>query len=262
MTESNDQGKQPDWAIVFGASGGIGAAVLRQYMLMPNCQKVVAVSRGELLVEEDSVLSSHANKLHCLATNDQTGEAFNQSIVEGLKGTGIDFEQGRGEIVIATGILHHQGLQPEKRLEDIEHEQSLEVFATNTVLPMLYIQALGAVFGRRTQAKVAVLSARVGSIADNGLGGWYSYRASKAALNMMLATATVEFGRRFKQIKLIAFHPGTTETELSRPFRGNVSKEKLFSPDFVAECLAKRFAEHEADGQLSFVDWAGKPIPW
>ena len=94
------------------------------------------------------------------------------------------------------------------------------------------------------------------------MGGWYAYRASKAALNSMLKSFAVEYARRAKNVKLIAFHPGTTDTDLSKPFQASVPKEHLFAPAFVVERLAVIMDEAEFDGQLSFVDWDGKTIVW
>ena len=102
----------------------------------------------------------------------------------------------------------------------------------------------------------------VGSISDNRLGGWYSYRTSKAALNMLLKSAVIELNRRLKSVKLIAFHPGTTDSPLSKPFQKNVPKGKLFSPDFVANALIDITHHAQIDGKLSFLDWQGKTIDW
>ena len=109
---------------------------------------------------------------------------------------------------------------------------------------------------------MAALSARVGSIGDNHLGGWYAYRSSKAALNMMLRTLSIEYGRRVKNVKIISFHPGTTDTALSKPFQASVPSDKLFTPEFVAGRLYGIMAEAEIDGQLSYLDWDNKAIPW
>ena len=109
---------------------------------------------------------------------------------------------------------------------------------------------------------MAALSARVGSIGDNRLGGWYGYRSSKASLNMMLRTLSIEYARRAKNVKIIAFHPGTSDTPLSKPFRRSVPNEKLFTPQFVAERLCGIMHNAEIDGQLSYLDWDNKSIPW
>ena len=106
------------------------------------------------------------------------------------------------------------------------------------------------------------MSARVGSISDNRLGGWYSYRASKCALNMLLKTSAIELNRKHKNVKLISFHPGTTDTKLSRPFQSSVSRDKLFTPDFVATKLMDLMRKTDVDGELAYLDWAGAPIDW
>ena len=107
-----------------------------------------------------------------------------------------------------------------------------------------------------------MLSARVGSIGDNHLGGWYAYRASKAALNMLLKTAAIEYSRRSANVKLLSFHPGTTDTPLSKPFQSSVAADKLFTPDFVAAQLIALMTAADIDGQLAFIDWNGQSIDW
>jgi NAD(P)-dependent dehydrogenase (short-subunit alcohol dehydrogenase family) len=129
-------------------------------------------------------------------------------------------------------------------------------------VPALWVSHLARVLRRSTGCSIAVLSARVGSIGDNRLGGWYSYRTAKAALNMFLKTAAVEYARRAPKVKLLAFHPGTTDTGLSRPFQKGVPEGKLFPPGFVAQRLLALLHEVTPDGELSFMDWDGKPIPW
>jgi NAD(P)-dependent dehydrogenase (short-subunit alcohol dehydrogenase family) len=129
-------------------------------------------------------------------------------------------------------------------------------------VPALWLKSLLKVLKGSQDCIVAALSARVGSIGDNHLGGWYAYRASKSALNMILKTAAIEYGRRAKNVKLIAFHPGTTDTELSKPFQAAVPKEKLFTPSFVAERLAMIMDEAVVDGELSYLDWKGQAIDW
>ena len=107
-----------------------------------------------------------------------------------------------------------------------------------------------------------MLSARVGSIADNRLGGWYSYRGSKAALNMMLKCTALELRRVNPQAKLMAYHPGTVDTPMSKPFQAGVSPEKLFSPARAAAALDQVISSFEVDGDLAYLDWQGQPVPW
>ncbi|QIR13686.1 SDR family NAD(P)-dependent oxidoreductase [Shewanella aestuarii] len=154
-------------------------------------------------------------------------------------------------------------IKPEKRLEEINSANLMQVFHTNSVIPTLWLQALIQPLSRQKQrCDIVLLSARVGSISDNHLGGWYSYRASKAALNMLIKTAAVEYARRAKQVKLVAFHPGTTDSPLSKPFQANVPAGKLFSAEFVAERLAGILTTLPIDGEASFIDWQGNSISW
>ena len=137
-----------------------------------------------------------------------------------------------------------------------------QVFEVNAFLPMRVLAALSPVLKRSTAPRIAVLSARVGSIGDNRLGGWYSYRGSKAALNMMLQCAALELRRLNPAAKLIAYHPGTVDTPLSKPFQANVDAEKLLAPEVAAAALDRVISGVESDGALSYLDWRGDTIPW
>ena len=165
-------------------------------------------------------------------------------------------------VYVCTGILHTETLQPEKRIEQLELANFETVMRVNAALPLLWLQQLMPLLKKSEYACFTAISARVGSIGDNQLGGWYSYRASKAALNMLLKTAAVECARRAKGLKLLAFHPGTTDTPLSEPFQANVPDGKLFEPAFVADRLCSLSLSLEVDGKLSFIDWDHKPIEW
>ncbi|WP_392340927.1 SDR family NAD(P)-dependent oxidoreductase [Moritella marina] len=166
------------------------------------------------------------------------------------------------QVFICNGVLHNAQLKPEKRLEDFSAQAFQQVMQINALIPMLWIQQLTPILTGNTPCTLTVFSARVASISDNHLGGWYSYRASKAALNMLLKTAAIELFRRAKNIKLIAFHPGTTDTPLSKPFQQNVPADKLFTSDFVAAQLLNIVENIELDGEASYLDWQGKSITW
>lgn len=127
---------------------------------------------------------------------------------------------------------------------------------------MLWLKHLTPLLNGKNMCKITFFSARVGSISENKLGGWYSYRASKAGLNMLLKSAAVELSRRAKNIKLISFHPGTTNTPLSKPFQKNVPQGKLFTSQFVAEQLLGIVDNSEVDGEVSYLDWKGELIGW
>ncbi|MGB0937828.1 MAG: SDR family NAD(P)-dependent oxidoreductase [Colwellia sp.] len=166
------------------------------------------------------------------------------------------------QVFICHGLLHAKEVKPEKRLEDFSPDAFNQVLTVNTITPMLWLKYLTPILSGKALCKIAVFSARVGSITDNKLGGWYSYRASKAAMNMLIKSASVELARRAKNIKLISFHPGTTDSPLSKPFQQNVPNEKLFSPDFVAKQLLSVIENIMVDGEATFIDWQGKEMPW
>ncbi|BBI47653.1 hypothetical protein HORIV_00740 [Vreelandella olivaria] len=132
----------------------------------------------------------------------------------------------------------------------------------NAFVPILLLAALKDSFKGTHPAVIASLSARVGSIEDNQLGGWYSYRASKAAHNMLFKTASIELKRLNNQCTVLCLHPGTTDTGLSQPFQARVPEDKLFTPTFVAEQLLAVIAQRSPDDNGTFWAWDGQPIEW
>lgn len=165
-------------------------------------------------------------------------------------------------VCICNGVLHDGEHWPEKRIEEINARSMQDIFTINSVIPILWLKALAPLVKGKTDCVIAVFSARIGSIGDNRSGGWYSYRASKAALNMLLKTAAIEYARRAKNVKLIAFHPGTTDTALSKPFQRSVKSKNLFTAEFVADHLVEIMKHQVIDGELSYIDWENKAIVW
>ena len=165
-------------------------------------------------------------------------------------------------VAIFNGLLHDDVIQPEKRIEQLNAEAMLRSYTVNAMIPMLALQAVTPHLPRRERSAIAVLSARTGSIGDNRLGGWYSYRAAKSALNMLLKSAAIELARRKPGAQLIAFHPGTTDSALSRPFQDGVPAEKLFTPAFVAQRLDQVMSTADSGGTLAYLDWDNKAIEW
>ncbi|MEP1472352.1 MAG: SDR family NAD(P)-dependent oxidoreductase [Halieaceae bacterium] len=237
--------------LVVGASGGIGAAVVRRY-LEDETTHVLAVSRNAC----PAAMVGHDDQLRWIQC-DQSEESI-QSVVADIAASDVHLHR----VVICTGVLHGDGFSPEKALDAVTGETLQAVMNVNLVVPAAWVSALAKPLRRSPDTVIAVLSARVGSIGDNQLGGWYSYRSSKAALNMFLKSAAIEYARRARGVKLVAFHPGTTDTELSKPFQANVPAGKLFTTDFVAGQLVALLDQQEQDGELSYLDWAGQSIPW
>lgn len=150
----------------------------------------------------------------------------------------IAAKQGPLDLVLVTnGILHDKNLMPEKSLKDISAANFHRVFEVNTILPALIAKHFLPKLNKRSTSRFAVLSARVGSISDNHLGGWYAYRASKAALNMIIKNAAIEMSGKNKQVIIVGLHPGTVNSNLSKPFLANVPQDKLFTPEYSVECL-------------------------
>ena len=243
------------FALITGASGGLGSSLVAEFLNDPAIDKVVAVSRsGKARVEYPA--NGIGNKL--IWVKSEYSEAALNEVLSILEPHAGKFSR----VCICHGVLHSNTYWPEKRLEDISESALQAIFHANAVVPALWLKSLMKVLKGSNNCIVAALSARVGSIGDNHLGGWYAYRASKSALNMILKTAAIEYGRRAKNVKLIAFHPGTTDTELSKPFQAAVPKDKLFTPTFVAERLAMIMDEAMVDGELSYLDWSGQAIDW
>ncbi|MBJ7549738.1 SDR family NAD(P)-dependent oxidoreductase [Marinomonas ostreistagni] len=236
----------PYSAIVVGAGSHIAQAIIEQLNERDECQQIIAISRHQ------SFQHPKITALHC---------QYDERSIENIC-TELDFQFPVGKVFICQGILHQNELQPERKLESISAENMLTIFEANTVTPSLWLKYLAPHLKSNEPCKVALFSARIGSISDNLLGGWYSYRASKAALNMMVQTFSVELARRSKNVKLLAFHPGTTDTPLSKPFQRSVPEDKLFTPKFVATQLLSLLDKLEIDGKASYMDWNHQPITW
>jgi len=165
-------------------------------------------------------------------------------------------------IICCIGILHNQKVEPEKRLAELDEHQLAEYFRVNTILPSLCLKHFHSLLSKQHASKFLFLSAMVGSISDNRLGGWYGYRSSKAALNQMIKTASIEIRRQNKQACVAVVHPGTTEGSLSKPYTRRPSQSKIYSPAQTAKRILN-VANSLTPGQSgSFFNWDGSIIPW
>ena len=239
-------------AIIIGASGGLGSALYKKWQQDRNIDHVIAISR-QAVPDDKNGRESCTHYIQCDYTE--------PSIVKACEKIKM-LTDSISRVCICNGILHNEHVWPEKRIEDVNLDALQEVFTINSIVPMLWLKALVTLVKGQSDCVISVFSARIGSIDDNRSGGWYSYRASKAALNMLLKTAAIEYARRAKNVKLIAFHPGTTDTALSKPFQRSVSPDNLFTPEFVAEHLVNIMNSQTVDGELSFIDWENEAIAW
>ncbi len=153
-------------------------------------------------------------------------------------------------------------MRPEKRLEDVDPTQLERSFEVNAVGPLLVARHFVSMLCHDEAAVLVNLSARVGSIGDNRIGGWYGYRASKAALNMFTRTLAIEFRRRAPNVTCVALHPGTVSTDLSAPFRRGVAPGRVLAARDAAEKLIQVIRSLALEDTGSFLDWTRKPIPW
>lgn len=249
---------RPIQAFVQAASGGIGCALVERLLGSSTVERVVATCRRPSQASALTELQArHPHRLEVLPL-DLLQEESIRRVAEQLR------ERGRklNLIVNCSGLLHSDTALPEKRLSQVRSAALEESFRVNAIGPLLVLKHLAPLLPRRGRSVVASLSARVGSVGDNRLGGWYGYRASKAALNMFHRTLSVELSRSHPGCICVVLHPGTVDTELSKPFQGRVPKGKLFEPEFAATRLLGVIDSLETNDTGTFWAWDGQPIPW
>ena len=245
-------------ALVIGAGQGIGLGFVRKLLLDSNIAKLYATYRDrDAAMELFTLQAQHSHRLNCLQL-DITNEEQIAHTIQQLQ-TQIDRLHW---VINCVGILHDASLQPEKSLQQIHSEQLMRYFQINSVGAVLLAKHLLPLLCHRDRSVFATLSAKLGSIEDNQLGGWYGYRASKAALNMLIKTAAIEYRRKSSQAILIVLHPGTTNTRLSRPFQRNVAPEKLFTVDRTVDQLLTVISQLDEADSGQFFSWNGDRLPW
>jgi len=231
-------------AAVIGASGGLGQAFVKQ---LENCsvvENIYAFSRSKTYDANEKVES------YFLDICDE------MDIAEGASRINKPLHL----VLIATGILHDQDVMPEKTIKTIDQEVMERVFLVNTIGPSLIAKHFIPFLPKSGKSVFATLSARVGSISDNRLGGWHSYRASKAALNMMVKNIAIEIARKHKGASVIGLHPGTVDTKLSSPFQSNIKKDKIFSPEQSARYLLDVIDQVNSKDTGKVFAWDGQEI--
>jgi NAD(P)-dependent dehydrogenase (short-subunit alcohol dehydrogenase family) len=225
----------PFRALIIGSSGTIGSAFQELLERHPACQAVYGIHRkspNPIDYDDLNTIESSAKSL---------------------------LKEGPFQLIINTiGVLHSDQWMPEKKLDDLNSEQLLKLLQINAVGPGLTIKHFSKLLDPAGSV-MASLSAKVGSIEDNRLGGWYSYRASKAALNMLIKTAAIELSRTKPNSALLALHPGTVNSRLSQPFKGQqIGRPPL---DAVQDMLDVLLAVKKQDSG-SFISYAGERLPW
>lgn len=229
-------------AMVFGASGGIGNAFIKHLQSHDKVKKLIAVSRDENKIDNIDTLSfdltDEASIANCFTTISEP----------------IDL------VLVATGLLHNCSMHPEKTWGQFEANTAHKSFQINTIGPMLIAKYALPKLNKNRKSVFAAISARVGSISDNHLGGWYSYRASKAALNQMICSASIELSRKNQAAFCVGLHPGTVDTDLSKPFQSRVHPDKLFSPSFSAASMLNVIDQLGPNDSGQLFAWDGSKI--
>jgi NAD(P)-dependent dehydrogenase (short-subunit alcohol dehydrogenase family) len=225
-------------ALVIGATGGLGAALLKQLQLDANFTQVVGLSRSSQpaldLLDETSIAAC----------------------AQHIAARGLELRL----VIDATGMLHSQNHQPEKSWQQLDPVHMAQAFAINAIGPALLMKHFLPLLPRQGKAVFATLSAKVGSIGDNRLGGWYSYRASKAALNQLVHTAAIELRRRQPEAVCVALHPGTVHSALSAPFAKTGLEVR--QPDKAAQRLLTVLNGLGANDSGGFFNHDGQALPW
>lgn len=246
-------------AVVQGASRGIGLALVRRLAESGDYARVVATARDpERSPELQELRARHPDTLGVEALDVSREDSVAAAAAR------VAAQLPRLHLLVnCAGVLHRgDELQPEKRVEAVDAEALRRVFEVNAFGPLLVAKHFHPLLSHGDRAVLANLSARVGSIGDNRLGGWYAYRASKAAQNMFTRTLAVELGRRAPHVICVALHPGTVDTELSRPFQRGLPPERLFDPDRAARQLLAVIRDLAPEQSGSFLAWDGSTIPW
>ncbi|MCE7530453.1 SDR family NAD(P)-dependent oxidoreductase [Polynucleobacter sp. IMCC 29146] len=226
---------KPFRALVIGSSGTIGSAFMRLLENNPACAKVEGISRHSIYPIDYRLPETIESSAHSLAA------------------------LGPFQLIINTiGLLHSEKWMPEKKLADLNHAQLNELMNINAIGPALTIKNFSKLLDPQNSV-MATLSAKVGSIEDNRLGGWYSYRASKAALNMLIKTAAIELKRTKPNIAMIVLHPGTVNSNLSKPFRG---QEIGRNADDAVKDMFHVLESATKEDSGSFLSYSGERLPW
>ena len=237
MTQSLESFAPGGLAVVIGASGGIGQALTAQLTASGRFARVFGLSR-----RDDGV--------------DLTAPASIADAATRLADTGLPLRL----VIVATGLLHEGAMQPEKSWRQLDADTLAKSFAVNAIGPALLARHLLPMLPRQGKAVFAALSAKVGSIGDNHLGGWYGYRAAKAALNQLMHTAAIELSRTRPEAICVTLHPGTVATSLSAPFGGPA--HPAITPEAAAERLLSVIDSLSPAQNGLFLDHTGLPLPW
>ncbi|KAM9848095.1 C-signal [Aulostomus maculatus] len=258
-------------ALIQGASRGLGLEfckhILRNYS--PAC--VIATCRNpDGAAELRDLVGQNPSRLTLLRLDVNREEDIREAAER------VKENFGRLDLMVNSSAMLHPSGKGETSLRDVSAQGIISTLTTNTVGPLVMakyfaplLQKGGGGFGQQPSQKakqhsgiIVNITAKVGSIGDNGLGGWYSYRMSKAALNMATRNLSIELGRTRPKVVCVSVHPGTVNTDLSRPYHKNVPKENLFSPEHSVNCLMSIIEALDVEKTGKAYSWNGAELPW
>ena len=226
---------------VIGAGGKIGGEFVKQLSEKLEVKSIFAFSGSKTNFKNPKIES------HFINIEDENSISKAAEIAS--RNSNLDL------VIVAIGMLHDENFMPEKSLKELSKEKFQKLFSINIIAPAIIAKYFLPKLNKERKSVFAALSARVGSISDNYLGGWYSYRASKAALNMTLKNAAIEISRSNKNATIIGLHPGTVDSKLSKPFQGAVKKDKLFSAKYSVGKLLEAIENVEAKDSGNLFDY-------
>ena len=230
---------------VIGSSGAIGSAFVDHYINDQSINSIFSFSRSSIGIDNNKVKHFSID-----IENENSVQDAAKSVEE------INFD----EIIIASGLLHTNEFGPEKSIKDLKADNILKILNVNTVGPTIIGKHFLPLLNKNNKSVMAFLSARVGSISENKLGGWYAYRASKSALNQIIKTFSIELKRTNPKAIIIGLQPGTVDSELSAPFKRSVSKNKLFSAEYSASQLLGVIERVDESSSGNLISWDGEII--
>lgn len=230
---------------VIGSSGAIGNAFLEHYIKDESVENIFSFSRSNISIENNKVI-------HGLI--DVENETSIQKASQSLEEVKLD------EIIIASGLLHTEDFGPEKSIKDLKADNILKILGVNTVGPAIVGKYFLPLLNKKNKSVMAFLSARVGSISENKLGGWYSYRASKAALNQIIKNFSIEINRVNPQAIILGLQPGTVESNFSQPFKKNVKEGNLFTAEYSVSMLLDVINSSTTKDSGKLIGWDGEEI--
>jgi len=231
---------------IIGASGTIGKAFVENFLKSWETQKLYLFSRSDINFDDVRVSN------HFIDIEDEYSIEKAASL--------IPDNQHLHYIIITTGVLFTHNILPEKSIKDLSYEKFSKLYAINTIGPALIAKHFIQKLNKDSKSIFAVLSARVGSISDNILGGWYSYRSSKSALNMLIKNLSIEMRRKNPNLIAVGLHPGTVKSKLSEPFSSSISNNKMFTADYSVSKMINVLENLTTEDSGKLFAWDGKEI--